>query len=77
MKTILNILFFATYCFSSIYAQDKLQESCDCKKDFAFVSNYVENHYAGFSYYVTVENRKQYEQHKVLIAEKIQQETPS
>jgi hypothetical protein len=77
MKAILNILFFLIFCFSSIYAQNQLQESCDCKKDFAFVTNYVENHYAGFSYNVTSENSKQYEKHKALISEKMQKETPN
>ncbi len=78
MKTIFNVLLLVNCCFLAIYAQvptqDQTQETCDCKKDFAFVSNYVENHYSGFSYNVTNENRQQYEAHKVLVAEKIVKE---
>jgi|GEM_PF-1904358 len=39
-------------------------QTCNCKSDIAFVTNYLENHYAGFSANVNEQNRPQYDELK-------------
>jgi hypothetical protein len=70
MKRYLLFLFLINHFVGFSQAADS---SCDCEKDFAFITNYLENHYSAFQTNVTETNRSEYSKLKNELTNKLKQ----
>ncbi|HCW08955.1 MAG TPA: hypothetical protein DGG95_16490 [Cytophagales bacterium] len=68
-----SVVLLFVLCLSFLSQAQSPTNDCHCADDFAFVTNYLENHYSGFESNVKTSNRTAYDQLKSSLAKQVNQ----